>query len=337
MFSPQRLAIDLGTANAVVYLFGKGIILAEPTVVAINTQANKIVATGSHAKQMLGKTPKGLFACRPLREGSITHYRATEALLRKFLAAAKKHARFNLGKPEVIISVPAGLTSVEERAVMQALASAGAGQIYILPEPIAAAIGAGLPIHTSAANMIVNLGGGTAEIAVISMNGIITATSHRGAGDALNREIIEYLRQNRHLEIGENEAEQIKWNLANVYNPHESSMNVSGVHIKSGLPTTMVVTSQELLEPIKNVVRQIVHAISKSLSQLPAELAADIVERGIVMSGGTALLGGLDEFLTKALNIPFHVVDEPLLCVSRGLVYALEHLEEFTQYTKQRK
>lgn len=329
MFKARRLAIDLGTANSVIQILGQEAVRQEPTVVALDKKTNKIRALGAAAKQMIGRVPNEVTAYRPLEHGAITHYKATAALLKDFLVKATASQWLPI-KPEVIISTPAGLTSVEERAVIRAAHEAGAGKVYLLPEPVAAALGAGLPVQTSAANMIVNLGGGTAEIAIISLGGIIAHASHRGAGDALNKAICEHLKSQKGIIIPINTAEVLKIKLANISRPSGQSTIVHGADSKTGQPVSLEIYDTDLIEPLKTVMRDIVNVLSGLLSKLPAELVSDLVERGVAMSGGTAQLAGLDQFFTKALNLPFYVVDEPILCVSRGLKYALEHLDEIS-------
>jgi rod shape-determining protein MreB len=321
-----RLAIDLGTANTVVILQGKGVVIQEPTVVAVSPTEKRVVAVGSEAKEMLGRVPQGIEARRPLQQGTIASYRMTEALLKRFLNKAL--GSFRLFKPEVIISVPAGVTSVEERAVIQALTAAGAGRIYLLPEPIAAAIGAQMPIHTSAGNLIVNMGGGTSEIAVISLNGIVQAKSERIAGDALNEAIIDHFRRNHKLAIGEPTAENIKITIGDaIETKHPLTMEVKGRSLQSGLPESQEIDSNEIAKVLRPNLNKIITAVHDVLSKTPPELAADIIDNGIVLSGGTALLRNIDLLFTKALGVPAHIVDEPLFCVVRGLSAALDNID----------
>lgn len=333
IFKAPKMAVDFGTANCVIILEGKGVVVNEPTVVAVSPKEKKVVAIGEEAKKMLGKVPVGLEAKRPLKNGGIANYRLAEALLNRFFKKALGRVRFL--KPEVIISVPAGLTSVEERAVIQALNSVGAGKIFLFPEPIAASIGAKLPINESSGNMIVNLGGGTAEIAVLSLNGIVTYSSYRGAGDALNNAITAYLKSHRGLVIGEQTAERIKINLASAVIPkHPKEMEVRGRNIKTGLPDTITVTNVELVDSIRPVLNEIVDVIKRVLDKTPPELISDIYDRGMVLSGGTSLLDGLDQLITNSIGIPAHVVEEPLLCVARGLEIALNNIDQFKRSVK---
>lgn len=322
----RKVAIDLGTANSLVLVEGKGIVVREPTVVAVSLSDKKVVAIGNDAKEMLGKVPENIIAKRPLKQGVIASYRLTEALLKSLLNKAIGRTRFF--KPEVMISVPAGLTSVEERAVIEASLSAGAGKIYLLPEPIAAAIGAELPISTSTGNMIVNMGGGTTEIAVISMNGIVTFESKRVAGDALNDEIMNYMRKVKGMVIGEQMAEKIKMDVASAVKLEEpDEMEVRGRDINTGLPTTIIVTSNDINNAIKPVLNQIIASIKSVLEKTPPELTSDIIDRGMVLSGGTALLNNIDDLFTRATGVPAHVVDNPMEAVVRGVGEALRHLD----------
>ncbi|MCA9379503.1 rod shape-determining protein [Candidatus Dojkabacteria bacterium] len=328
MFATPKLAIDLGTANTVILMPGKGVVLQEPTVAAVSRQQRKIVAVGAEAKEMLGKVPEGLEARRPMQSGAIANYLIAEAMLKKFLGKVLPGMR--LMKPEVVASVPAGITSVEERAVIQALESAGAGKIYLLPEPIAAAIGAGLPISAPAGNMIVNMGGGTAEIAVVSLNGIVSHTSKRGAGDALTQAITDEVKRQHKLLIGEQMAEKVKHQIGSVMEMGAPlTMEIRGRGTKSGMPETVLLSSNDFVDALRGVLQEVVVAAKQVLSETPPELAADIADRGIVLSGGTALLRNVDQFFTKSIGVPAYVVDDPLLCVVKGLEIALQNLGEF--------
>lgn len=321
----KKVGIDLGTANSIVYVEGKGVALMEPTVVALDVNNFTVIAVGQEAKEMIGKTPDNIIAKRPLRNGVIADSRVTEALLKYFLNKALGKSRFI--KPEVVISVPAGITSVERRAVIKSAVGAGAGKVYLIPEPLAAAIGAGLPIHTSSGNMIVNLGGGTAEIAVISLNGIVEFSSLRVAGDALNEAIIAYMRKTHGLLIGEQTAEQIKIKIGSamrVDNPQK--MEIRGRDSTGGMPRSLTIDSNEVAEAIKMPLSQIIHAIKLVLEKTPPELSADIIERGMVMSGGTSLLANLDKLFTKATGVPAHVADEAIYCVAKGTGASLDLL-----------
>ena len=321
----KRIGIDLGTANSVVFVEGKGVVLTEPTVVALDINDFTVIAVGQAAKEMIGKTPDNIIAKRPLRNGVIADSRVTEALLKYFINRALGYSRFF--KPEVVISVPAGITSVEKRAVLKAALAAGAGKVNLIPEPLAAAIGAGLPIHTSSGNMIVNMGGGTAEIAVISLNGIVEFSSLRVAGDALNDAIIAYARKVHGLLIGEQTAEHIKITIGSAMKVEKpKSMEIKGRDSTGGMPRSLMIDSNEIAEALKMPLSQIIHAIKSVLERTPPELSADIIDRGMVMSGGTSMLTNLDKLFTKATGVPAHVADEPIYCVAKGTGVSLELL-----------
>lgn len=322
----KKLGIDLGTANTLVYVEGKGIVINEPTVVAVSVEDKTIIAIGNEAKEMLGKVPDTIVAKRPLQQGVIANYRLTEALLSHFINKAVGRSR--LFRPEVMISVPTGVTTVEERAVIKAALTAGVGKAYLLPEPIAAAIGAKMPINTSAGNMIVNMGGGTSEIAVISMNGIVTYNSERIAGDSLNESIINYIRKKFGLIIGEQMAERIKIKIGSATKMVKPiKMEIRGRDTGIHMPTAMTITSNDIVSALSPVLNQIIAAIKSVLEKTPPELASDIIDRGMVLSGGTALLRNIDVLFTKATGVPAHVVDEPLECVVKGTGEALKHID----------
>ncbi|MBN1915432.1 rod shape-determining protein [Candidatus Dojkabacteria bacterium] len=322
----KKIGIDLGTANSIVWVEGKGIVIEEPTVVTVSVEEKKILAVGKEAREMLGKVPTGIVARRPLRQGVIASYKLTEALLKAFLDRAIGRSR--LFKPEVMISVPSGVTSVEERAVIEAVSSAGAGRVYLIPESIAAAIGARMPISTSSGNMIVNMGGGTSEIAVISMNGIVRFDSKRVAGDAVNEAIMNTVRKKLNLVIGEQMAEKAKIQIGSAMNMEKPlEMEVKGRDASSGLPTSIVVNSNDIAEGIKLTLNQIIGSIKKVLEDTPPELASDIIDRGIVLTGGTAQLRGMDELFTRATGVPVYVADEPIYAVIKGIAEAIQNLE----------
>ncbi|HRY22239.1 MAG TPA: rod shape-determining protein [Candidatus Dojkabacteria bacterium] len=319
----KKLGIDLGTANSVVFVQGEGIVLTEPTVVAIDVNTYTVIAVGEKAKKMIGKTPENIVAKRPLRDGVIADSRVTEALLRHFFDKALGRARFF--KPDVVISVPAGITTVEQRAVLKAANAVGSRSITLLPEPLLAALGAGLPIDKSAGSMIVNMGGGTSEVAVISLDGIVEYESLRVAGDAINESIISFMRKKKGVLIGEQTAENIKIKIGSaveVKDPKE--MEVRGRDMGAGMPKSMVIDSNDVARAIEKPLRDIIKAIQTVLEKTPPELSADIIDRGMVMSGGTAKLRNLDKLLSKATGVPAHVADEPLYCVVRGTGIALE-------------
>ncbi|NLE30845.1 rod shape-determining protein [Candidatus Dojkabacteria bacterium] len=323
----KKIGIDLGTANSVVFIQGEGIAFVEPTVVAIDINKAKVIAVGSEAKKMIGKTPENIIARRPLRNGVIADSRITEALLRYFFNKALGKSRFF--KPDVVISVPAGITTVEQRAVLKAATSAGAKEITMLPEPLLAALGAGLPIETSSGNMIVNLGGGTAEIAVISLDGIVEYDSLRIAGDAINEAIINYMKKKKGVLIGEQSAENIKFKIGSaidIKNP--KSMEVRGRDFGAGMPKAITVDSNDIAAAVKRPLLNIINSIKGVLEKTPPELSADIMDRGIAMSGGTSKLRNLDKLITKAIGVPAYVADEPMYCVAKGTGIALELMAE---------
>lgn len=324
----KRIGIDLGTANSLVYLAGAGIVLNEPTVVAICTDDNRVLAVGNEAKEMLGRTPGNITASRPLRDGVIADYVITEAMLRYFIDKICGHSR--LFKPEVMICVPAGVTSVERRAVLDATLSAGAKTAFLIDEPLAAAIGAQIPIANPSGNMIVDIGGGTTEAAVICLGGVVVHNSARVGGNKLDEAIQTAVRKKYGLIIGENQAEEIKIRIASaisVKNSENKSMQIRGRDSATGLPKTFTITTLEVVEMIESTVQKIVAAVKAVLEQTPPELASDIIDKGIVMSGGTALLTNLDKLMTEATGVPCHIAENPLMCVALGTGMALENLD----------
>jgi rod shape-determining protein MreB len=319
----KKLGIDLGTANSVVFVQGEGIVLMEPTVVAIDVNTYTVIAVGEKAKKMIGKTPENIVAKRPLRDGVIADSRVTEALLRHFFDKALGKSRFF--KPDVVISVPAGITTVEQRAVLKAANAVGSRSITLLPEPLLAALGAGLPIDKSAGSMIINMGGGTSEVAVMSLDGIVEYESLRVAGDAINESIISFMRKKKGVLIGEQTAENMKIKIGSaveVKDPKE--MEVRGRDVGAGMPKSMVIDSNDVARAIEKPLRDIIRSIQTVLEKTPPELSADIIDRGMVMSGGTAKLRNLDKLLSKATGVPAHVADDPLYCVAKGTGIALE-------------
>ncbi len=321
----KKLGIDLGTANSVVFVQGEGIALIEPTVVAIDVNSYTVIAVGDKAKKMIGKTPENIVAKRPLRDGVIADSRVTEALLRHFFDTALGKSRFF--KPDVVISVPAGITTVEQRAVLKAGNAVGSKSITLLPEPLLAALGAGLPIEKSAGNMIVNMGGGTTEVAIMSLDGIVEYESLRMAGDGINEAIISFMRKKKGILIGEQTAENIKIKIGSaveVKDPKE--MEVRGRDIGAGMPKSIVIDSNDVAKAVEIPLRSIIRSIQTVLEKTPPELSADIIDRGMVMSGGTSKLRNLDKLFSKATGVPAHVADEPLYCVAKGTGIALELL-----------
>lgn len=319
----KKIGIDLGTANSIVFVQGEGIAFVEPTVVAIDVNTSRVISVGSEAKKMIGKTPDNIIAKRPLKNGVIADSRVTEALLKYFLNKALGKSRFL--KPDVVISVPAGITTVEQRAVVKAATNAGARQITMLPEPLLAALGAGLPIETSSGNMIVNLGGGTAEIAVMSLDGIVEYDSLRIAGDAINEAIINYMKKKKGVLIGEQTAENIKIRIGSAIDTkNPRSMEVRGRDFGAGLPKAITVDSNDIAAAVKRPLLSIINSIKGVLEKTPPELSADIMDRGITMSGGTSKLRNLDKLFAKAIGVPAYVADEPMYCVVKGTGIALE-------------
>jgi rod shape-determining protein MreB len=322
-----KIGIDLGTANTTIYIAGKGIVLTEPTVVAVDELTNKILAVGREAKEMIGKTPSDIKIYRPLKEGVIADYKATLAILKYFLSKIKASRFF---KPLLVISVPAGITSTERKAVIDAALEAGAREVYPVREPLLAALGADLPINSSSGHMIVNIGGGTTEIAVISLGGIVVWESIKIAGDKFDESIKEYLRRKFNLAVGEKTAENIKIQVGSAVitkNNNELSMNVNGINILTGLPMTVKITSNHIAEALQKDLREIISGIKKVLANTPPELVADIMEKGIVLSGGGALLRNLDVLIYEHTGVPTYIADDPLFAVARGTGKIMEKLD----------
>lgn len=325
---PRRLAIDLGTTNVLVYLPKKGIVVNEPTVVALQAEDNKIVAIGTDAKVMLGRTPESIIAAHPLRDGVIASYRMTEALLRYFIN--KVHGRIRLFKPEIMIAVPVGVTSTEKRAVVDASISAGAKTAYIIKEPIAAALGSGIPIASPNGHMIIDIGGGTSEIAVISLGDTVAATSVRVGGNKFDEAIQNYIRKKYNLIIGEQTAEEIKIKIGSVVPmKKELQMEVSGSNTITGLPESVIVHSSDIVVAVKDPLNEIINAVKFVLQQTPPELASDVMDKGIVISGGGALLRNIDVLFTKVTGVSCQIADDPLLSVAKGAGIAVENLEAY--------
>ena len=336
MFSPfdklfgwmsNDLAIDLGTANTLVFVKGKGIVLREPSVVAVrqDLRTSKVLAVGKEAKMMLGRTPGNIKAIRPIKDGVIADFEVTEAMLRYFIN--KVHKRRSFVHPRIIISVPSGITQVEKRAVKESAESAGAREVYLIEEPMAAAIGAGLPITEPCANMIVDIGGGTTEVAVISLAGVVYSNSVRVAGDKMDEAILHHIKRHHNLAIGEHTAEVIKTTIADIMpEPPYQTMNIKGRDLVSGVPKTMIIDSDEIRTAISEQVDAIVEAVKMALELTPPELSADIVDKGIVLSGGGALLRNLDKRLNKETGLPIIIADDPLSSVVLGSGKALENL-----------
>jgi rod shape-determining protein MreB len=322
----RDMAIDLGTANTLVYVRGKGIVLNEPSVVAINLQTRHILAVGSEAKRMIGRTPGNIVAIRPLKDGVIADFATTERMLRYFIQ--KVHKQRHFAKPRVVICVPSGITGVERRAVKEAAIQAGARKVSIIEEPMAAAIGAGLPVHEPTGNMVVDIGGGTTEVAVISLGGIVTSQSIRTGGDELDNAIITYVKKEYSLMLGERTAEEIKMAIGSAFpSSDEPHAEIRGRDLVSGLPKTIVVSSEEIRKALEEPVNQVVDAVKTTLDKCPPELSGDIMDRGIVLTGGGALLRGLDERLRHETGMPIHVAENPLHSVVIGSGKCLEEFE----------
>jgi len=323
------LAIDLGTANTVVYVKGKGIIAFEPSVVAVQKDARgmkKVLAVGKEAKEMLGRTPGNIEAIRPMREGVIADFEVTEAMLRYFIR--KAHNRKTLIRPRIIISVPFGITEVEKRAVRESAESAGARQVFLIEEPMAAAIGAGLPITEPSGNMIVNIGGGTTQVAVISLAGVVYSKSIRIAGDKMDDAIMNYLKRKYNMLIGERTAEQVKINIGTAYPETEvRTMEIKGRDLVAGVPKSLEINSEEVREAIQEPLNAIIEAVKIGLERTPPELAADIVDRGICMAGGGALLRNIDVLIREETDLPVMIADDPQTCVVLGTGKALDQLD----------
>jgi rod shape-determining protein MreB len=330
VFLASEISVDLGTANTLIYVKGRGIVLNEPSVVALDVDTREILAVGLEAKRMLGRTPGGIVAVRPLKDGVIADFEVTEKMLRDFLSRVLRH-RFMPVRPKVLISVPSGITEVEKRAVRDSAESAGAKEVYLVAEPMAAAIGVGLPVETPTGNMVIDIGGGTTEIAVIALSGIVSDTSIRVGGDEIDEAIVQFLRKSYNLLIGEATAEQVKMTIGSAY-PSESGeeeMEVKGRDIVSGIPKVVRITSTEVREAIQEPIAAVVDAVRQALERTPPELASDIVDRGIVMTGGGALLKGLDQLLRENTNLPINVDEEPLTCVVRGTGRILDDPDKY--------
>ncbi|MFZ2190367.1 MAG: rod shape-determining protein [Candidatus Magasanikiibacteriota bacterium] len=324
----KKVAIDLGTTNILVHVPKRGIVINEPSVVAISREDGKVLAVGVEAKDMIGRTPDTIIAERPLKDGVIANYHTTEAMLRYFINKALGGVR--LFRPEVMIAVPAGITSTERRAVVDAAMAAGARSAYIIKEPIVAAIGADIPIGSASGHMIMDIGGGTAEIAVISLGGIVSCGSVRIGGNRFDASIAEFVRRKYGLAIGERSAEKIKIEIGSaMFMDKPLSMEVKGRDMISGLPRSLLVTSDDTTEALKNDLAGLVEATKEVLQDTPPELSADVMEKGIIMSGGSSLLRNLDELVSQAIGVPCYVADEPLLCVAKGTGIALENLDSY--------
>jgi rod shape-determining protein MreB len=326
-FLSNDMAIDLGTANTLVYVKGDGIVLNEPSIVAIHQADNTVLAVGKEAKAMLGRTPGNIVAIRPLKDGVIADFDVTEKMLGYFIR--RVHRRRALVRPRIVIGVPSGITQVEKRAVRDSAMQAGAREVYLIEEPMAAAIGAGMPITEPGGNMVVDIGGGTTEVAVISLSGIVYSRSVRIAGDEMDEAIVQYIRKNYNLLVGERRAEEIKIRLGSAYpmGGERRTMEVKGRDLIDGIPKTIVIGDDEIREALREPIMTIVDAVRTALERTPPELAADIVDKGIVLTGGGALLKGLDLLLRQETNLPITVAEDPLSCVALGTGKVLDELD----------
>lgn len=329
-FVGRDMAVDLGTANTLVYVRGKGVLVDEPSVVAVHEKTGELVAVGHDAKQMVGRTPEDITVIKPLQDGVIADFEATEQMLRHFIALV--HRRRYLAKPRMVICVPSGITAVEQRAVKEAGYQAGARRVYIVEEPMAAAIGAGLPVHRATGNMVVDVGGGTTEVAVISLGGIVTSLSVRTAGDELDRAITGWMKKEHALLLGEATAEEVKVTLGSAFpGTQERTAEIRGRDLVSGLPRSVTLSSADVRAAMEEPLHAIVDAVRVTLDQTPPELAGDIMDRGIVLTGGGALLRGLDERLRHETGMPVHVAEEPLTSVALGAGRCVEEFEALQQ------
>lgn len=328
----RDIGIDLGTANTLAYVLGKGIVLQEPSVVAVDQVTKQTLAVGADAKMMLGRTPGNVTAIRPLRDGVIADFEKAELMLQHFIR--RVHGGKSLVSPRVVVGIPSGVTGVERRAVMEAATQAGAREVHLLDEPVAAAIGAGLPVDEPTGNMIIDIGGGTTEVAVMSLQGSVISESVRVAGDELTESIAQYMKKVHNLVIGERTAEDIKIRIGSAYPTNDNddaNMEVRGLHLLSGLPRTVLVKGPEIRESMTEPLSSIVEAVKRTLERMPPELAADIVDRGIMLAGGGALLKGLDKLISHETGIVVHIASDPLCCVVMGTGLVLENFQQFSR------
>jgi len=324
----KKICIDLGTANTLVFVPKKGVIINEPTVVAVSLEDNRILAVGNEAKKMLGRTPETIVASRPLRDGVIADYRMTEAMLKYFLNKAA--GKIRVFRPEVMVAVPAGITSTERRAVVDATMKAGARAAYVVKEPILAAIGAGIPINEAAGHMIIDIGGGTTEVAVISLGGVVSVSSSKVGGNKIDQAIADYIKKRYNLAIGERTAEEIKIKIASALPVEdEDSMAIRGRDLIAGLPQTIEIKTNEICNAIAEHLRQIIQTIKNVLQETPPELSADVMDRGMILSGGSGQLKNLDRLITEATGVPCRLANDPMHCVAKGAGIALEHLDVY--------
>ncbi|APQ97770.1 rod shape-determining protein [Clostridium botulinum] len=329
----KDMGIDLGTANTLVYIKGKGVVLSEPSVVAINKDVNKVLAVGDEAKQMIGRTPGNIVAIRPLKDGVIADFDVTQIMLKKFIEKVSPKGGFT--NPRIVVCFPSGVTEVEKRAIDEATKSAGAREVVLMEEPMAAAIGAGLPVNEPTGSMIVDIGGGTTEVAIISLGGIVTSKSLRVAGDELDQSIINYIKKEYSLMIGERTAENIKVELGSAYETDEDkTMEIRGRDLITGLPKVITISEKEVREALSEPVISIIEAIKTTLEKTPPELAADIMDKGIMLAGGGALLRGLDQLINEETHMPVHIAESPLDCVAVGAGKALDTIDKILDSKK---
>ncbi|ACA57230.1 rod shape-determining protein [Clostridium botulinum] len=329
----KDMGIDLGTANTLVYIKGKGVVLSEPSVVAINKDVNKVLAVGDEAKQMIGRTPGNIVAIRPLKDGVIADFDVTQIMLKKFIEKVSPKGGFT--NPRIVVCFPSGVTEVEKRAIDEATKSAGAREVVLMEEPMAAAIGAGLPVNEPTGSMIVDIGGGTTEVAIISLGGIVTSKSLRVAGDELDQSIINYIKKEYSLMIGERTAENIKVELGSAYETDEDkTMEIRGRDLITGLPKVITISGKEVREALSEPVISIIEAIKTTLEKTPPELAADIMDKGIMLAGGGALLRGLDQLINEETHMPVHIAESPLDCVAVGAGKALDTIDKILDSKK---
>ncbi|WP_251549377.1 rod shape-determining protein [Neobacillus muris] len=334
-FGTKDLGIDLGTANTLVYVKGKGIVLREPSVVALQTDTKQIVAVGNDAKNMIGRTPGNVVATRPMKDGVIADFETTAAMMKHLIRQAQKAKGAFSGKPHVMVCVPSGITAVEERAVIDATRQAGAKDAYTIEEPFAAAIGANLPVWEPTGSMVVDIGGGTTEVAIISLGGIVTSQSIRIAGDEMDDAIISYIRKSYNLLIGDRTAEMVKMEIGSAGTPEAiDNMEIRGRDLLTGLPKTIEITAKEIASALNDTVYAIVEAVKNTLEKTPPELAADIMDRGIVLTGGGALLRNLDKVISEETKMPVLIAENPLDCVAIGTGNALDHIHLFKNKAK---
>ena len=331
-FLSKDVAIDLGTANTIIYVKGKGIVIREPSVVAIDRYTGRIVAVGNDANEMIGRTPENIIAVRPMKDGVIADFDITQSMIKNFIHKANV---VNILKPRVVVCIPSGITEVERRAVEDAIIQAGAKDVALIEEPMAAAIGAGLPVEKATGSMVVDIGGGTTEVAVISMGGIVSSQSIRIAGDALDSAIVNYLKKNIGINIGDKMAEAIKMEIGSAYESNdEGFFDVRGRDVSTGLPKTVRIRESQIREAMKENIDEMIESIKMTLEHTPPELAADVMERGITLTGGGALIKGLDRLISEVTKIPTHAAEYPLDCVALGTGMALDEIQELLAKTK---